>query len=99
MSFKIKDPQSILVPKDQISSLIVIKQTVAYSIAKITDHNGKQKIGVRWNVSSKENSDPDKQNGTKECLGFPAFYGNPCWFILPDEFLDLNFIQDVLTYF
>ena len=99
MAFKIKDPKTILIPRDQINKLIVIYQTDAYSIAKITDNFGKQKMGIRWNVSNKENNDPKKQNGQEECSGFPTSYGHPCWFILPDDFLDSNFIQKILTIF
>ena len=63
MAFRITDPKTILIPKDQITNLTVIYQTDAYSIAKITDRYGKQKMGVRWNVSNKENNNPNKQNG------------------------------------
>ncbi|WP_315190066.1 hypothetical protein [Capnocytophaga sputigena] len=99
MAFRITDPKTILIPKDQITNLTVIYQTDAYSIAKITDRYGKQKMGVRWNVSNKENNNPNKQNGIEICLGFPTSYGHPCWFILPDDFLDPNFIQKILTFF
>ena len=57
------------------------------SIAQIKWYD-KDVMGIRWNVSMREQVDPDKENGKKECLGMPTSTGHPVWFIVPDEFLD-----------
>jgi hypothetical protein len=40
-------------------------------------------LGIRWNLTMREDQDPDKQNGIKQCKGMPFSSGQPIWFVLP----------------
>ena len=94
MSFNYKSPSKVLNPIDKIKSVNVIYEEESFSVAKI-NWDGKDVIGVRWNISYKEYKDIEKQNGIKECVGNPTSHGYSTWFILPSEMLDLNFIKEL----
>ena len=77
-------PKDVLSPKDWISDLKVIYDggATGFSIATMKWKN-EQVLGIRWNLSMREYSDPNKQNGVVPCHGMPMSYTHPVWFILP----------------
>jgi len=86
MAFVYHDPAKVLSPKRFIKKVTVLydgKQD-GFSLA-IIDWEGVDHIGIRWNVAIKEQSDTEKQAGTKVCDGSPSAKGIPSWFILPRE--------------
>lgn len=54
------------------------------SIAILENCNGKQHIGIRWNVSEKEWDDSRKTEEEMVCVGMLQSRGYSVWFILPD---------------
>ncbi|MFV0226599.1 hypothetical protein OBK05_02725 [Empedobacter falsenii] len=87
---KYRSPKTILSPKDAVKEVDVIyDDPKGVSIAKIKWYDD-YVIGIRWNIALREWDDPNKMNGTKECLGLPTSRGYPTWFILPNQFLDEN---------
>ncbi len=90
MPYKIHPPDTVTTPKTCVSDVKVIynggDKHGDYSIARLK-WNGKDVIGIRWNISEKEAQDPDKKVGKKICLGEPNSRGYPTWFILPKDFL------------
>jgi len=82
-------PKDVKSPRRCISSVTPLYDggtDNAFSLAKIT-WQGKECIGIRWNVTQGEWDDENKINGTKICVGEPNSRGYPTWFILPNEFL------------
>lgn len=81
---------TVLSPKDCVSNVQVIYDGGAekgeFSIAVLEWH-GKPCIGIRWNITERELSIPEKKSGERICVGEPNSRGNPTWFILPDNFL------------
>lgn len=90
MPYKYKSPINVLSPKDNVSDVEPIFDNGnfhgAYSVAKLK-WNNKDVVGVRWNITENEASDPSKKSGKKVCVGEPNSRGHSTWFILPDHFL------------
>lgn len=73
------DPNTVLSPKDRISSLEVVFDAgpvaQSWSVARLTWEN-RPAVGIRWN------GDKENKKGT------PQTRGNPTWFIIPGELED-----------
>jgi hypothetical protein len=86
MSFVYHDPATVTNPKKFIRKVDVLyngKET-GFSLAVI-NWEGTDHIGIRWNVSIKEQADIEKQKGERGSSGSPSLDGVPSWFILPRE--------------
>lgn len=79
-------PEDVRSPRYILTDLEILEHGDAYdvAIAKLK-WNGKNAIGIRWNVSEKEWNDPEKKSGKKICVGNPVSRGYPTWFILPHD--------------
>lgn len=90
MTYRIKDPSTVLSPLKNVGNVDVIFNSGndfgCYSVA-LLEWNKKKVIGIRWNITENESSDQRKINGEAECLGEPNSRGNATWFILPNDFL------------
>lgn len=42
-------------------------------------------LGIRWNLTMREDKDPKKQSGQKQCKGMPFSSAHPIWFVLPKQ--------------
>ena len=42
-------------------------------------------LGIRWNLTMREDKDPEKQSGQKQCKGMPFSSAHPIWFVLPKQ--------------
>ena len=87
MAYKYRQPDTILSPRDAITKVDVLFDNGEFSVAKLLWY-GDEKLGIRWNIGLREWDDPDKQNGSKECLGVPTSRSHPTWFILPEDFIN-----------
>ena len=68
-----KDPQSVISPKNKIHSEInVVIQETDFTIATFV-YGETRKIGIRWNETAPGN------------LGYPTSHGHPTWFVIPKE--------------
>ena len=87
MSYQIKDPATVLSPRTNVKNVQVLYNSGAvpgaFSVAKL-EWNGREVIGVRWNMTENEIHDPNKINGVTECVGEPNSRGYSTWFVLPD---------------
>jgi len=90
MPFKYKDPKTVISPKPNVKNIIVLhdggNKPGSYSVAKLK-WNGRDVIGVRWNINENEPFDPAKVSGAEDCIGEPNSRGYATWFILPDDLL------------
>lgn len=96
--YRIKDPATVLSPRDCIGSVDVIfngSDDPGFSLA-IVEWQGVKNIGIRWNINQREWGDPNKINGKIECLGEPNSRGYSTWFMLPEELLGSLLLNDEL---
>jgi len=81
---------TVLSPKDCVNSVAPIYDggpiQGEYSVA-IIDWQGRECIGIRWNINERELDSQDKVSGKVTCMGEPNSRGYPTWFIIPDAFL------------
>ena len=84
MGFDYINPKDVKSPHKVIANLKVLYDggEGGVSVASMM-WNGNDAIGIRWNVSMNEHSNPNKQNGSTICLGMPVSYTHPVWFIMP----------------
>lgn len=89
------NPHDVLSPKEFIEIINILYDGGAesFSLARILWEGG-EGYAIRWNVARREWDDPDKINGTKDCVGMPSSHGYPVWFVLPLEFDE--FIPELL---
>lgn len=89
--YKYIPPKEVKSPKEFVELLEVIHdgKEEGYSIAKIK-WDGKECIGIRWNITMREWNDEEKKKGNKICLGMPSYFGHSVWFILPGDLLKKN---------
>lgn len=83
------NPEEVSSPRDLVKEIHVIFDggENSFSIAEL-EWEGESCLGIRWNVGHREWDDPDKQDGSKICLGMPTSRAHPVWFILPEAFRD-----------
>ena len=60
------------------------KQFEDFSLA-ILKWQDEYTLGIRWNLTMRENKDHEKQRGQKQCKGMPFSSANPIWFVLPKQ--------------
>ncbi len=84
-------PENVISPKDYVEILQILHDggVDSYSVAKIK-WNGNDVIGVRWNVAQREWDNVDKLSGKQKCVGMPSSRGYPVWFVLPNDFLQVD---------
>jgi len=84
------NPKEIYSPRDAVKNVEVIYDDPnGVSIAKLIWLD-RIVIGIRWNLSFREEQDPEKMSGKVICKGMPLSRGFPTCFILPDGLLDKN---------
>ena len=85
------DPQNVTSPKDFVEEVQVLYNDgpEGVSMARII-WEGKECLGIRWNIARREWDENEKINDKKQCVGMPSSRGYPVWFILPDNFFDKN---------
>lgn len=86
---KYTKPENVKSPKNVVKVLEIIHdgKENSFSIAKLK-WNKSDCFGIRWNISNREKKNKSKKSGEITCKGMPTSFGNPVWFILPDEFRD-----------
>jgi len=87
--YKYYDPKDVISPQRCVNSVTPLYDggiDESFSLA-IVNWQGKDCIGIRWNLTHGEWDDERKKNGSVICVGEPNSRGYPTWFILPDEFL------------
>lgn len=78
------NPTTVLSPRRVISDLNVIFDGGNRGVSVATMRwDGRDVIGIRWNIAMNEWNDPLKIANQKVCLGMPVAYGKPVWYILP----------------
>ncbi len=84
-----KAPNLVVSPRDSVSNVETILDAgeESISIAKL-NWDGEEVIGIRWKISKREWSTPNKVSEEIECKGMPVSRGVPVWFVLPKEMLD-----------
>ena len=94
MAFKYRNPEDVTSPADYVDVIEILREgspddngDTSYAVARI-EWEGKECIGVRWNISDKERENPEKESGDVECIGMPSSFGHPVWFVMPDELWD-----------
>ena len=90
MAFDITHPNSIFSPRDKITDVKELYRSQidgGFSIARII-WDGNQCLGIRWNVSMREEGNPNKSNSSIKSKGNPISRGYPTWFIIPDQLLN-----------
>lgn len=75
-----RDPSTVLSPKDKVKSVNEVIYDSgpvegSWSVARIT-WGEKPAVGIRWNGDSNHR------------IGTPQAFGNPAWFVVPDELQD-----------
>ena len=60
------------------------KQLEDFSLA-ILKWQDEYTLGIRWNLTMREDKDPEKQSGQKQCKGMPFSSAHPIWFVLPKQ--------------
>jgi hypothetical protein len=60
------------------------KQLEDFSLA-ILKWKDEYTLGIRWNLTMREDKDPEKQCGQKQCKGMPFSSAHPIWFVLPKQ--------------
>ncbi len=88
--YKYHEPQNVLSPRRCVNSVTPLYdggEDEAFSLA-IVNWQGKDCIGIRWNITHGEWDDENKKSGQVTCVGEPNSRGYPTWFILPDDFLN-----------
>lgn len=85
-NFSYKKPLFVNSPREHVQVIKILFDGGVdpnFSIA-IIKWDGVETIGIRWNISSGEWNDPQKQLGNSECIGNPSSRGMSTWFVLPD---------------
>ena len=78
------DPQKVTSPKHVITNLKILHNGGQNGVSIASMNWGEDEaIGIRWNVSLNEHSNPQKVNGNEICRGMPISYSHPVLFILP----------------
>ena len=70
------NPENVIY--NNLTNLVVLRKTDSYSIA-VFKMNGEVKYGIRWNGIESE-----------ESLGTPTAFGNPTWFLLPQDVIEYS---------
>ena len=60
------------------------KQFEDFSLA-ILKWQDEYTLGIRWNLTMREDKDHEKQSGQKQCKGMPFSSAHPIWFVLPKQ--------------
>ena len=60
------------------------KQLEDFSLA-ILKWQDEYTLGIRWNLTMREDKDHEKQSGQKQCKGMPFSSAHPIWFVLPKQ--------------
>ena len=95
-NFNYVEPKKVTSPRDYVRQVIPIFDGTKeikkkglhhtmldnFSLA-ILQWKDEYTLGIRWNLTMREDQDPDKQNGIKQCKGMPFSSGHPIWFVLP----------------
>ena len=82
------NPLTINCPQDYVKMDRVIYDGTAqngsedFSLALIF-WDGLPTLAMRWNHTMREESDTDKKNNIKKCMGIPVSFAHPVWFVIP----------------
>ena len=95
-NFKYEHPEDVISPQDYVKKVfpifdgtkIIDEEGQNYTMLDnfslaILQWKDEYTLGIRWNLTMREDQDPDKQNGIKQCKGMPFSSGHPIWFVLP----------------
>ena len=90
-------PKNVISPMDYVQEVTPIfdgteknegkeksKQLEDFSLA-ILKWQDEYTLGIRWNLTMREDKDHEKQSGQKQCKGMPFSSAHPIWFVLPKQ--------------
>ena len=97
MALNYVKPKNVTSPMDYVQEVTPIfdgtekneekeksKQLEDFSLA-ILKWQDEYTLGIRWNLTMREDKDHEKQSGQKQCKGMPFSSAHPIWFVLPKQ--------------